>query len=39
MIAERFPELKTLNPSELLQLASELAKEAVRADDLHKLTP
>ena len=32
MIVERFPELKTLNPDEQLELASELAKAALKSD-------
>ena len=32
MIVERFPELKTLNSDEQLELASELAKAALKSD-------
>ena len=38
MIDDRFPELKNLSPEEQLELASELAKEALGADDLHQLS-
>ena len=37
MIDDRFPELKELSPEEQLELASELEKEALGADDLHQL--
>ena len=32
MIVERFPELKMLNSNKQLELASELAKEALKSD-------
>ena len=38
MIDDRFPELKHLDPAEQLELASELAKEALKADDLYHLS-
>lgn len=37
MLAERFPELKALEPEEQLELASELAKEALRSHDVPDL--
>jgi hypothetical protein len=38
MIDDRFPELKELAPGEQLELASELAKVALNADDLYQLS-
>ncbi len=38
MIDDRFPELKELSPEEKLELASELAKDALGVDDLHQLS-
>lgn len=38
MIVERFPELKTLNPDEQLELASELAKVALSYDQTPTLS-
>jgi hypothetical protein len=39
MIAEKFPELKTLAPEEQLELASELAMVALRSQKAPDLSP
>ena len=39
MIAERFPELEALEPTEQLQLAAELTQKAARANAVPELTP
>jgi hypothetical protein len=39
MIAEKFPELKTLPPEEQLELASELAMVALRCQKAPDLSP
>lgn len=39
MILERFPELAALSASEQLQLAVELARQAVDSSDTPELTP
>ena len=38
MIAERFPELDSLAPSEQLELAAELATKAARSNGIPELT-
>ena len=38
MIDDRFPELATLNPDEQLELASELAKRAMRSSECSQLS-